>query len=289
MTRLHWDPVNTPDPFHDAFAGHGGLDPVPGNNDASRADAVALPRSAVLMLWSAAYLRGDIGPDDASAHSLGTGHRHTEGGGEDLFDWMTALRRLGGVHVRLVLPLPGRIAGLIGPPAAVTSALSQQQAIVVTAPEGGDHTLVPTVQGIGPEGTSAQVVTWTAFPAPAGAHPAAPPTGGARETFLRALGDAAAGTTHLDLVPEEPLAPGLLPGGWTTTLLPRHIGPETEHLLQLTGRCLLLAGHELEAGSAQVHGASEAQVRDELLRSLRDGAREALMEAVDEVIGRELR
>src|SRR5699024_3677367 len=36
-------------------------------------DLVALPRAAVLMLWTAAYLRGDLGPDDASQMSYGVG------------------------------------------------------------------------------------------------------------------------------------------------------------------------------------------------------------------------
>src|SRR5690625_7059087 len=75
----------------------------------STQDLLALPRAAVLMLWTAAYLRGDVGPDDAAELSLGVGHHAVGGEGEDLFDWMTGLRRLPLAQLRLVLPRPGRI------------------------------------------------------------------------------------------------------------------------------------------------------------------------------------
>lgn len=79
-------------------------------------DLVALPRTAVLLLWSAAYLRGDLGPDDAAELAYGADRSRPAPGGEDLFDWMTSLRRLPLAAPRLVLPQPGRIAGLVGPP-----------------------------------------------------------------------------------------------------------------------------------------------------------------------------
>src|SRR5690606_37991512 len=82
-------------------------------------DLVALPRAAVLMLWTAAYLRGDLGPDDAARMSHGVGRSGPSGEGTDLFEWMTALRRLPLAQLRLVLPAPGRLAGLVGPPPVV--------------------------------------------------------------------------------------------------------------------------------------------------------------------------
>ena len=72
-------------------------------------DLVALPRAAVLMLWVSAYLRGDMGPDDAAQMSYGVGRSGPSGEGEDLFAWMTGLRRLPLAQLRLVLPVPGRL------------------------------------------------------------------------------------------------------------------------------------------------------------------------------------
>src|SRR5690625_2531493 len=112
----------------------------------SAQDLLALPRAAVLMLWAAAYLRGDAGPDDAAELSLGVGHHAVGGAGEDLFDWMTGLRRLPLAQLRLVLPRPGRIAGLVGPPSALPAAIEAEQAVVVTAAGIADHTLVPEIQ-----------------------------------------------------------------------------------------------------------------------------------------------
>src|SRR5699024_5946602 len=82
------------------------------------------------MLWAAAYLRGDAGPDDAAELSLGVGHHAVGGEGEDLFDWMTGLRRLPLAQLRLVLPRPGRIAGLVGPPSALPAAVEAEQGVV---------------------------------------------------------------------------------------------------------------------------------------------------------------
>src|SRR5699024_10834643 len=118
----------------------GGGTPV---SEAAAARAlVALPRAAVLMLCTAADLRGDLGPDDVAQMSYGVGRSGPSGQGEDLFTWMTSLRRLPLAQLRLVLLVPGRIAGLVGPPAAIGPALEAEQAIVVTAAGIADHTLI---------------------------------------------------------------------------------------------------------------------------------------------------
>lgn len=251
-------------------------------------DALALPRAAALVLWTAAYLRGDIGPDDAAVLSQGSGHRQTTGGGEDLFDWMTSLRRLPLAQVHLVLPVAGRIAGLVGPPEAVASALEAEQAIVVSAAGMADHTLVPLTDALGPDGTSGTLVSWRRIPARGGAPAPVPSSGGARDQFLRSLQRAASGTVELDLVPEEAIGLQALPATWTSVPLPRHVGPAAEHLLTLAARTLLLADQELDTGSALTRGLGEETERREVLRDLRDGAREALTETVGLVIADEL-
>lgn len=250
-------------------------------------DLVPLPRAASLLLWAGAYLRGDVGPDDAVSIAHGAGHRRRGAEGEDLFDWMTQLRRLPLAQARLVLPQPGRIAGLIGPPAAITRAVMAEQAIVVTAAGLGEHTLIPEVEELGADGTRGVEVTWSRIPGTAAQ--VAPPanSSGAREELLRALRRAADGSTHLDLVPEEPIPQAALPAGWTAAGLPRHVPGPARHLLTLAARTLLLTRTELAAESA-APSLSGASRREQILRELADASREALVDQVTAVVDAEM-
>lgn len=271
--------------------------------DTSR-DLVALPRAVVLMLWAAAYLRGDVGPDDAAELSYGAGRAGRAGRGSgglrsgraadgtagadagvDLFDWLTGLRRLPLVQLRLALPVPGRITGLVGPPEAIAAALAQEQAIVVTAAGIADHTLVPGTEHLEtPEG-SVQMIAWERYDALRGAHlPPAASSGTAREELLRALRRAATSSVDLDLVPEEPVAPSRIPATWTATGLPRHVTAQDTQLLVLASRILLLTQEELVSEQMRTVGLSDELARRRLLEELRDAAREALVETVERVV-----
>lgn len=251
-------------------------------------DLVALPRTAVLLLWSAAYLRGDLGPDDAAELAYGADRSRPAPGGEDLFDWMTSLRRLPLAAPRLVLPQPGRIAGLVGPPPAIASALQAEQAVVVTAAGIADHTLVPAlIPEDDPHGRGARV-RWERYAAPLGASLAPPASSGtARTELLTALRRAADSSIDLDLVPDEPVELARVPADWTVTGLPHHLAGREAHLLVLAARTLLLARSELAEGSPQTVQLAEAQRRRELLAELQDAARQALVEAVERVIHHE--
>ena len=251
-------------------------------------ELVALPRAAVLMLWSAAYLRGDLGPDDAAQMSYGVGRTGPSGEGEDLFDWMTSLRRLPLVQLRLALPMPGRLAGLVGPPAAIGPALEAEQAIVVTAAGIADHTLIPVITPVRHEERSVSAVTWQKVPAPVGAH--LPPTassGGAREELLHALRRVAGGSADLDLVPEEPVEAARTPPGWVPTALPRHLDPSAAHLLVLASRTLLLTRAEIDEGHGHTVALAEALTRRGLLDELHDAARSALVETLERITAAE--
>jgi hypothetical protein len=263
-------------------------DPFPSPAADTPRDLLPLPRAGALLLWTAAYLRGDIGPDDAAQTARGRGHRESVGAGLDPFEWMTGLRRLPLADVRLVLPVPGRIAGLIGPPPAITAALGAGQAVVVTAAGFGDHTLVPVMRDLGRDPLSGTLVTWTRIDAPADAVPPPTGSGSAREDFLRALQRAADGTTELDLVPEEPVPLATLPTGWVGVPVPRHVTGPTRHLLELSARTVLLTGQELESGSPHTIDLTGAAARPALLRDLADGARAALTETLTGIVGDEL-
>ena len=248
-------------------------------------ELVALPRAAVLMLWTAAYLRGDLGPDDAAQMSYGVGRSGASGEGEDLFTWMTQLRRLPLAQLRLVLPAPGRIAGLVGPPAAIGPAIDAEQAVVVTGAGIADHTLIPVPSQLADGNRPAHAVSWLKVPAPAGAQ-VPPPTGagGAREELLHALRRAAEGSVELDLVPEEPVEPARIPPTWISTALPRHLEASSAHLLVLASRTLLLTRGEIEEGHGHTVHLAEALARRGLLDELHDAARGALVEVVDAIV-----
>lgn len=271
----------------------------------------ALPRAAVLMLWTAAYLHGDIGSDDAAELAHGAGRHAVSRDSVDLFDWATGLRRLPLADARLVLPRPGRLAGLVGPPAAITDAIGSGQAIVVTAGGMPDHSLIPVVESLhtyeplladGPvEPSDAArargemlMVRWLRHAAPVGAAMPPPATGAARAELLEALQSAADASIALDLVPEEPIPAARIPHGWIATGLPRHLEQSDIHLLILAARTLLLVEDELvdPVGGQVADGgpitSADADARRRILEELRDAAGAALVESVDLVLRREL-
>lgn len=248
-------------------------------------DLVALPRAAVLMLWTSAYLRGDLGPDDAARMSFGVGRSGPSGQGADLFDWMTSLKRLPLAQLRLVLPVPGRLAGLVGPPAAIPAALEAGQAIVVTAAGIADHTLIPQLTAVEVEDRQVNAVTWHRIAAPVGAQvPPAATSGSARQELLQALQRTAQGSVDLDLVPDEPVEPARIPATWISTALPRHVDPSAAHLLVLAARTLLLTRAEIDEGHGHTVHLAEALTRRGLLDELHDAARSALVETVERVV-----
>jgi hypothetical protein len=130
------------------------------------------PRSGVLTGWGNAWLAGLVGSDDVLTHvqqALGPG-RHTLGD-ESLLLGLGALRAAGAERFRLVLPVPGDVSGLPGPPAANSDALAAGEAVLVIGPNP-PLLLVPTVEVHGPavegalESVHWRVRTVTRVPAP---------------------------------------------------------------------------------------------------------------------------
>lgn len=249
-------------------------------------DRIALPRATALALWAASFLRGESAPDDALAAAHGTGDRHEEHLGEDLFDWLVSLRNLPLGSVRPVLPLPGRIAGLIGPPPAVVAALEAEQALIVTAGGIGVSTLVPAVQEIGSDGAVGIVVRWESFAAPQGAPMPPSPTAGGRERLLGALRAAARSTERLDLVPDAPVPLTHLPSAWTAVDMPPGAPAPQAQLLHVAAHTMLLAAQEIEhldpilTARTGTPALSAQTSREALLRELHDAAREAVVDIV---------
>jgi hypothetical protein len=104
----------------------------------------------VLTGWGNAWLAGLVGADDVLTHvrqALGSG-RHTLGG-ESLLLGLGALRAAGADRLRLVLPVPGDVSGLPGPPAANADALAAGEAVLVIGPNP-PLLLVPSFEVHGP-------------------------------------------------------------------------------------------------------------------------------------------
>ncbi|WP_106506806.1 hypothetical protein [Brachybacterium timonense] len=242
-----------------------------------------LPRAASLMLWAAACHRGDIGPDDAAILALGARRTGMDAAGEDLFDWLTSLRRIPLPRLRLLLPRPGRIAGLVGPPAAITEAISAGQAVLVAAADLADHTLIPHERvelGIGPDGEPGPVVRWHRHPAPLG-RSVLPADGTGREHLVHALRRAASSSLDWDLVPEEPIEDVRAPHGWAPALLPAYLEPTLVSQLILAARTMILVEDELVAGNPQAVTLAEKDLRRDMLEDMRDAAVAALIDSTD--------
>jgi hypothetical protein len=112
----------------------------------------ALPRSADLATWFAAWVTGRVSLDDARDAVVGEDTAHDVAGlsGEsDPVPLILALGRLraaGATGAGLALPVPGDPLGLAGPAGFNADALEQEEAVVL---EGLDLGLVPHAAGAG--------------------------------------------------------------------------------------------------------------------------------------------
>lgn len=256
------------------------------------ASSVPLPRAAGFALWSAEYLCGREAPDDAAGRIAA----HTEQTGADPFELLVSLRDVERPGLRLLLPLPGRLEGLVGPPAANEAALAAEQAVLATSGPLSDHLLVPTVTVHGPDaGTVADDgadravrVAWERHPTAARPVPGGSPEAEARLRLQQVMTAAAGTVQDLGLVPEDFAQVDSLPDDWARTPLPRSVDVPTGDYLLLTAEVLLLARTAL-ADSAEATGDAGAGAwalgkREQVMRELADAARSALTATVDAVL-----
>ena len=168
------------------------------------------PRSGVLTSWGNAWLAGLVGADDVltQVHQvLGPG-RHTLGG-DSLLLGLGALRTAGADRFRLVLPVPGDLAGLPGPPAANAEALAAGEAILVIGPQP-PLLLVATVEVHGPavEGVL-ESVHWRALAADRVPPPPSPVRAAERE-LAQAIAATTSAMLDLDIASARPQVLALL-------------------------------------------------------------------------------
>lgn len=228
-----------------------------------------------LAVWATAWLTGRTSYDEALDAVAGqeTAHRVVGLPGADgavpLGVALSALRTLGELRLRLVLPVPGDTRGLPAVPGLVATALSAGQAAV-----GTRVALVP-------EEIGAEVLSWTAVDL-AGAPPVAPPVEGTLRSVSGqldlAVGDAARTLAGLDLARWNPEVPTLLAGLARTTHAPGLPEDHDQLAASVLGRAQRLS-RVLDLAMADAPGAAvnttQAARRDAALRPLADAVREA--------------
>lgn len=123
---------------------------------------MARTRSATLAAWVSSWLQGTAAADDVLAATVAADAPHLVVGlpstasAVPLSELLIILRRSGG-PVRLVLPAPGDVRGLPGPPEFRTAALEAGEAVVADG-----LGVVPTVVEHRPSSAPASV-TWRAY------------------------------------------------------------------------------------------------------------------------------
>ncbi|GMA84929.1 hypothetical protein GCM10025868_01790 [Angustibacter aerolatus] len=127
-----------------------------------------LPRAALLAAWGSAVLDGRAGPDEARDVVQGSDEAHAvhtlpgaplgacDGG--TLVDLLVDLRRQGVAGLRAVLPAPGEVLGLPGPPAVNAEALEAGECLVAVG--GPFCAVVPEVAEFGSALEPGAQVTW---------------------------------------------------------------------------------------------------------------------------------
>ncbi|WP_198152754.1 hypothetical protein [Pseudofrankia sp. DC12] len=241
------------------------------------------PRSGLLTGWGNAWLAGLVGSDDVLTHihgTLGPG-RHTIGG-EPLVLGLGALRSARAERFRLILPVPGDVSGLPGPPEVNADALSAGEAVLVLG-ASPPLLLVPMVEVHGPAVEGAlESVHWRVLPAARVPAPPAPVRASEYE-LAKAITSTTSALLDLDIASarpevlallrdraEEDPGPGLGPGY-----------PPVAHALLARAERLhaLLDLAALDDGAAVT--ASEIGRRSAALRGLSAAVRRAYEAAYD--------
>ncbi len=231
--------------------------------------------------WATAWLAGRVSYDEAldaltadAAHSV-VGLPGEENGAA-LGAALSALRGLGEQRFRLVLPVPGDVAGLPPVPALTAGALRAGQAVV-----GDRLALVP-------ERAGAEALTWTVVPLD-GARTAPPVEGSLRSAagaLDLAVRDAARTLADLDLARWHPEVPALL-AELGRPASGMRLPPDHDPVaVQVLARAQRLAA-VLELATADAPGAAvtsaQMSARADALRPLSTAVREAITAAFNYV------
>jgi hypothetical protein len=276
---------------------------------------LALPRSARLAAWGTAVLADAADPLAAIRAVTGDDEPHAVAAGEPddpaapapapwddpattataavpelppnagLVDLFAVLVTLGATGLRLVLPSPGDVLGLPGPPWFNEVALEAGECVLVPLPEGrGTLALVPQVTEFGSEAEPGAMVTWHVFGV---RTPRAADLGGIAEAdqeLRSALDRATRELARLDVARWRDDAAERLAlirdGGVEPGLLPPTTPPRCLRVLATAARVRAIVELAAEDDGGSVTG-YEAGARIEALRDLERVSRRAVVAAVN--------
>lgn len=265
---------------------------------------MTLPRSALLAAWAGAVAAGRAGAADAVAAVAADDEPHLlepapgfvapaglplpdPGYLSDLLVLLGAAGEGAPVTVRCVLPVPGDVRGVPGPPDLLASAVGAGECVVVEGlPDGAagrvSVALVPEVEEFGPADDVGVVVRWQAHRAePVVGTPLATSLAEADMAFRLALTEATTDLEGLDLTSWRPDATASLHGRGTedTRPLPRTLGARSLRLLTRAERVLAILD-AAEADHGGVVTGWEAGRRSAALDELSRATRAAVVAAV---------
>jgi len=230
---------------------------------------VPLPRSAQLVVWLNAALRGSVGPDDFADAVRGEDPQHLvadwpPGSTFPLLDLPATARAAACTSARLALPVAGDLLGLRGPAPFNTLALDVGEAVVL---DGAGLGLVPTLD--------ARTVVWQSGPA----EPAPPLDRAEEGRMLRQiLVTTTADLARLDVASWQPEIPDLLMNlrDRPDLALPPGIGPSAAEDLERATLCLEIVDLALrdDGGAASAY---EMAARQRCLTDLDRAARRVVV------------
>lgn len=179
---------------------------------------MTIPRSALLAAWAGAVAAGRARTTDALQAVAGDDEPHQvepapgfsappslpvpdPGYLSDLLVLLAAAGERAPVSVRCVLPVPGDVRGVPGPPALLAAAVAAGECVVLDGLPGGTSVaLVPEVEEFGPEDDVGVQVRWQAHAAePVLGTPLATSVAEADMAFRLALAEATADLERLEL------------------------------------------------------------------------------------------
>lgn len=238
-------------------------------------DVIPAPYLGALSLYGGSFLKGALSLEatlaaldtDGAQITQATVTREGFAPGFDLAGWLTHMSGAPQVRLNLLLPEPGNLAGLPGPPSVFRSALHTGQALVVCQ----GHMATSTLCADPPRHAGAR---WLPLfheeaPRPVPVEIVAAHASATREDLFRFLDHALTDLRELDLVPDEPVRPATLSPGWILLEPPAGMHPTHAHTARIAGRLCTLAEESL--------GASElAPEHIRILKELRAKARRTI-------------
>lgn len=250
------------------------------------AGAYALPRSVRLVAWGGAALRGAVSLDEAvAAVTAGDDLHRVDGvpGEDDAIGLSLALGRLragGATGLRLVLPAPGDLAGLPGPPELNVRATDAGE---VALTDGGPRTLalLPTATALGSSGTA---VRWSVVAANTPRAGDLPGLADAERELAETVREATEVLAALDVARPDPAATDALTrlrsGIDAQDVLAPDFSGRAGRVLALAVRIGAIAALADASGGGAVT-ARELAARAQALRPLRRASRRALAAAAN--------